>query len=142
MAWGCAACALRAAADRGGRAASTAELLACYCVRAGAVPAAAGAEGPASVPRRPARPPARRATHARSACTAPVFACREEDSPEEAAQKDRLIAIYNRRLDERERRRAFVLDRGLLNVKRQQVPGGRLGLPGAFVLRGRRGTGV
>jgi hypothetical protein len=29
--------------------------------------------------------------------------------------------IYNRRLDERERRRQFVLDRGLLNVKRQQA---------------------
>lgn len=31
--------------------------------------------------------------------------------------------IYNRRLDERERRRQFVLDRGLLNIKRQQVRG-------------------
>jgi hypothetical protein len=32
--------------------------------------------------------------------------------------------IYNRRLDERERRRQFVLDRGLLNIKRQQVCAG------------------
>lgn len=31
------------------------------------------------------------------------------------------LQIYNRRLDERERRRQFVLDRGLLNIKRQQV---------------------
>lgn len=31
--------------------------------------------------------------------------------------------IYNRRLDERERRRQFILDRGLLNIKRQQVRG-------------------
>ncbi|KAL4853568.1 Transcriptional adapter ADA2 [Chlorella vulgaris] len=45
----------------------------------------------------------------------------EHDTEEEAAEKDRLIAIYNRRLDERERRRQFVLDRGLLNIKRQQA---------------------
>lgn len=37
------------------------------------------------------------------------------------AQKLELIAIYNRRLDERDQRRAFILDRGLLNVKRQAV---------------------
>ncbi|PSC69078.1 transcriptional adapter ADA2-like isoform X1 [Micractinium conductrix] len=44
-----------------------------------------------------------------------------DDSPEEAAHKDRLIQIYNRRLDERAQRRQFVLDRGLLNIKRQQA---------------------
>ncbi|KAL6768288.1 hypothetical protein ACKKBF_B38535 [Auxenochlorella protothecoides x Auxenochlorella symbiontica] len=44
---------------------------------------------------------------------------REEDSEEVVAQKLELIAIYNRRLDERDQRRAFILDRGLLNVKRQ-----------------------
>jgi hypothetical protein len=43
------------------------------------------------------------------------------DAPEERDRKLRLIAIYNHRLDEREARRAFVLDRGLLNVRRQQV---------------------
>lgn len=31
------------------------------------------------------------------------------------------MQIYNRRLDERAQRRQFVLDRGLLNIKRQQV---------------------
>ncbi|KAL4451456.1 hypothetical protein ABPG75_007118 [Micractinium tetrahymenae] len=46
---------------------------------------------------------------------------KDEDPEEESAQKDRLIQIYNRRLDERERRRQFVLDRGLLNIKRQQA---------------------
>ncbi len=38
-----------------------------------------------------------------------------------AQTKLRLIEIYNARLTERERRRQFILDRGLLNVKRQQV---------------------
>lgn len=37
------------------------------------------------------------------------------------AQKLHLVEVYNRRLDERERRKAFVLDRGLLNVRKQQV---------------------
>ncbi|KAI7838949.1 hypothetical protein COHA_007308 [Chlorella ohadii] len=46
---------------------------------------------------------------------------KDDDPEEESRQKDRLIQIYNRRLDERERRRQFVLDRGLLNVKRQQA---------------------
>ena len=84
-----------------------------------------------------------------------IAGCRDDETEEEQAQKDRLIQasislscaavccvlpatlcahlvitsslilvlpqIYNRRLDERERRRQFVLDRGLLNVKRQQV---------------------
>ena len=38
-----------------------------------------------------------------------------------AQTKLRLIEIYNARLTERERRRQFILDRGLLNVKSQQV---------------------
>ena len=42
-------------------------------------------------------------------------------SPEEVARKLRLVEIYNRRLDERDRRKAFVLERGLVNVRRQQV---------------------
>ena len=37
------------------------------------------------------------------------------------AQKLWLVEIYNRRLDERERRKAFVLERGLLNVRKQQA---------------------
>ena len=43
------------------------------------------------------------------------------DTPEQVAQKLRLVDIYNRRLDERERRKAFVLERGLLNVRKQQA---------------------
>lgn len=44
-----------------------------------------------------------------------------DGEPEETtAKKLRLIEIYNRRLDERERRKSFVLSRGLVNVKRQQ----------------------
>ncbi|GAB4822858.1 hypothetical protein N2152v2_009904 [Parachlorella kessleri] len=43
------------------------------------------------------------------------------DTPEQVAQKLRLVEIYNRRLDERERRKAFVLERGLLNVRKQQA---------------------
>lgn len=38
-----------------------------------------------------------------------------------AKEKLRLVEIYNIRLTERERRRHFILDRGLLNIKRQQV---------------------
>ena len=36
-------------------------------------------------------------------------------------EKLRLVEIYNVRLTERERRRHFILDRGLLNIKNQQV---------------------
>lgn len=40
---------------------------------------------------------------------------------EEQAEKVRLVEVYNARLTGRERRRAFIRDRGLLNVKRMQV---------------------
>jgi transcriptional adapter 2-alpha len=46
---------------------------------------------------------------------------RKEDTAEERALKLRMVEVYNMRLDERARRRAFVLDRGLLNVKRTQA---------------------
>ena len=45
----------------------------------------------------------------------------EDDTPEEVQEKLRLIEIYNKRLDEREKRRNFVLSRGLVKVKRQQL---------------------
>ncbi len=40
---------------------------------------------------------------------------------EERDAKLRLVAVYNERLAERERRRAFVAERGLLNVRAQQA---------------------
>jgi transcriptional adapter 2-alpha len=46
---------------------------------------------------------------------------RKEDTPEERALKLRMVHVYNARLDERAQRRAFILDRGLLNVKRTQA---------------------
>lgn len=46
---------------------------------------------------------------------------REDEAPEETEAKLRLVAIYNERLTERERRRGFIIERGLLHVKRQQV---------------------
>ena len=46
---------------------------------------------------------------------------RKEDTAEERALKLRMVEVYNMRLDERARRRAFILDRGLLNVKRVQA---------------------
>lgn len=45
----------------------------------------------------------------------------ENEDEETVAKKLRLIDIYNRRLDERDRRKEFVLTRGLVNVKRQQA---------------------
>ena len=45
----------------------------------------------------------------------------EGDTPEQVKEKLRLIEIYNKRLDERERRKNFVLSRGLVKVKRQQL---------------------
>ena len=43
---------------------------------------------------------------------------RREDSEEERALKLRMVTVYNGRLEERARRRNFILDRGLLNVRR------------------------
>lgn len=45
----------------------------------------------------------------------------EDDTEEQVKDKLRLIEIYNKRLDERERRKEFVLSRGLVKVKRQQL---------------------
>lgn len=45
----------------------------------------------------------------------------EDDTPEQVEEKLRLIEIYNKRLDEREKRKQFVLSRGLVKVKRQQL---------------------
>lgn len=40
---------------------------------------------------------------------------------EDKAEKLRVVEVYNARLSGRERRRNFIRDRGLLNVKRMQV---------------------
>ena len=45
----------------------------------------------------------------------------EDEPAESVAEKLKMISIYNRRLDERERRREFVLTRGLVKIKRQQL---------------------
>ena len=52
-----------------------------------------------------------------------VFFMREYYCAMQAEREDklRMVAIYNARLTERERRRAFVAERGLLNVKAQQA---------------------
>ncbi|CAG9462971.1 unnamed protein product [Pedinophyceae sp. YPF-701] len=44
-----------------------------------------------------------------------------DDTAEVRRSKLRMLQIYNRRLDEREHRRSFVAQRGLLNVRRQQA---------------------
>ena len=51
----------------------------------------------------------------------------EGEPQEETDRKLSLIAVYNRRLDERERRRGLLLDRGLLNVRRAQAADRRRG---------------
>ena len=45
---------------------------------------------------------------------------RRDDTPEERALKLRMVEVYNARLDERQRRKQFILDRGLLNIKKLQ----------------------
>ena len=45
----------------------------------------------------------------------------ENDTEEEVQKKLKLIEVYNRRLDERDNRKNFVLSRGLVKVKRQQL---------------------
>ena len=42
---------------------------------------------------------------------------KESDTEEETRQKERQLEIYSYRLDERERRKNFILERGLLNIK-------------------------
>jgi transcriptional adapter 2-alpha len=46
---------------------------------------------------------------------------RELDTEEDRLLKIRMIEIYNERLSERQRRKNFILERGLLNVKKQQM---------------------
>ncbi|CEG00111.1 Zinc finger, ZZ-type [Ostreococcus tauri] len=45
---------------------------------------------------------------------------RENDTEEDVQMKLRMIEIYNSRLQERARRKQFILERNLLNVKKQQ----------------------
>eukprot|EP00963_Diacronema_lutheri_P008386 scaffold748_cov329-Pavlova_lutheri.AAC.17 len=42
---------------------------------------------------------------------------KDSDTEEETRQKERQLEIYSYRLDERERRKHFILERGLLNIK-------------------------
>lgn len=42
----------------------------------------------------------------------------EEDTPEQIKLKNSVIELYNARLDERIRRKKFVIERGLLDIKR------------------------
>jgi len=44
---------------------------------------------------------------------------RDDDSEEIKQAKLRMLEIYNRRLDDRERVKQFILDRGLLNMKKE-----------------------
>ena len=69
------------------------------------------------------RNPSYQADHLSTATTAPPAQLRHECVQEERADKLHLLAVYNARLSQREYRRAFILDRGLLNVKRFQVRG-------------------
>ena len=45
---------------------------------------------------------------------------RDTDTELDRKLKLRMLEIYNKRLAERQRRKQFIVDRGLLNVKRQQ----------------------
>ena len=51
----------------------------------------------------------------------------ELDTEEDRRHKLRTFAIYNERLDERERRRNFLLSRNLIKVKQYQVGGESVG---------------
>lgn len=44
----------------------------------------------------------------------------EDDTPENNELKNNVIELYNARLDERIRRKKFVIERGLLDLKKQQ----------------------
>jgi len=41
----------------------------------------------------------------------------EDDTPENVRLKESVIELYNARLDERIRRKKFVIERGLLDLK-------------------------
>ena len=45
----------------------------------------------------------------------------DDDDPSERSLKIKIINIYNAKLDERERRKKFILERGLLDYKKQQA---------------------
>mmetsp|Transcript_30341 Transcript_30341/g.76460 ORF Transcript_30341/g.76460 Transcript_30341/m.76460 type:complete len:612 (-) Transcript_30341:102-1937(-) len=51
----------------------------------------------------------------------------KNETEAERKLKLRLLDIYNMRLDERDRRKAYILERGLLNVKAQQAAEKKLG---------------
>ena len=44
----------------------------------------------------------------------------EDDTPENVELKNSVIELYNARLDERIRRKKFVIERGLLDLKKVQ----------------------
>ncbi|PNW86501.1 hypothetical protein CHLRE_02g089150v5 [Chlamydomonas reinhardtii] len=46
----------------------------------------------------------------------------EYDTPADVQMKVQMLQLYNRRLDERERRRSFLLERGLINSRAVQAP--------------------
>jgi len=46
---------------------------------------------------------------------------RETDTELDKSLKLQMLKVYNKRLDERSRRKKFIIDRGLLNVKKQQA---------------------
>lgn len=48
---------------------------------------------------------------------------RTTDHASERKLKLDVIAVYNRRLDEREKRKKFVIDHNLLDYKKQQIGG-------------------
>ena len=56
----------------------------------------------------------------------------EEDSEQEISMKKKILEIYNKRLDERLKRKKFVIEREILDLRRQNI---RLG---HFFLRGAR----
>ena len=64
--------------------------------------------------------PARAQTCLRNRTTSRCLVWRAQ---EERAEKLRVVGVYNARLTQRERRRDFLRDRGLLNLRRMQVGG-------------------
>ena len=47
------------------------------------------------------------------------LAVNEADDPDHRALKQRVLEVYNWKLNERQRRKEFVLERGLLDYKKQ-----------------------